>query len=157
MGDRLFIYYRGTNRRHAKIRREFEPRLSQDQDPRTMAIGLATLRVDGFASVGGSFDGAQLVTKTLKLDGDLLMLNLQADHGQTRVELLDEQGEPLPGWTRGECVPLEIDSVAGPVIWQGRHSLRELQGRPVKLRFLLTNARLYSYWTRGTGEKSTPK
>jgi hypothetical protein len=145
VGDRLYVYYRGTARRHNKVPREFDLRIAPDQDPRTMAIGLATLRLDGFASVAASYDGGTLTTTPAVFDGDTLSVNVTADYGRVLVELLDEQGEPLPGHGRADCVPIEVDAVAARVAWSGRTSLRALGGRPVRLRFHLANARLYAY------------
>ena len=69
VGDKLYIYYRGTARRHAKIPREFDPPIAADQDPGTMGIGLAMLRLDGFASLNASFDGGQITTRPFALAG----------------------------------------------------------------------------------------
>ncbi|NKB66552.1 MAG: hypothetical protein GKR89_05790 [Candidatus Latescibacteria bacterium] len=146
VGDKLYIYYRGTARRHAKIAREFDPRLSRDQDPGSMGIGLATLRLDGFASIGASFDGGCLTTRPLVLGGETLWVNAKADYGQLTVELLDAEDKPLPGYRAEDCVAVNQDSVAVAVRWGDGRGLGPLQGRPVKIRFGLCNARLYAYW-----------
>jgi hypothetical protein len=145
VGDRLFIYYRGTARRHNKVPAEYDPRIAPDQDPRSMSIGLATLRVDGFASVAASYEGGRLTTTLLRAGGDELRLNLKADYGQVRVECLDEENRALPGYGLENCAPLSVDAVAAPVRWQGQPGLGPLRERPFKLRFHLHNARLYSY------------
>jgi hypothetical protein len=145
VGDRLYLYYRGTARRHNKVAREFDPAIAADQDTRTMAIGLATLRLDGFASLDASYAGGTLTTRPYALDGDELSLNVKADYGQVQVELLDEDGTPIPGYSRDDCLPLEADGVDVRVRWRERASLRALGGRPVRLRLRLANARLYSY------------
>ena len=145
VGDRLFIYYRGTARRHNKVVGEFEPRIHPDQDRRTMSIGLATLRLDGFASVSSSYDGGTLTTRPLDFGGAQLSLNVVSDYGEARVEILDEKGAAIPGYTAEDCVPLSVDSTSARVQWKDRRSLEELSGRAVKLRFHLKNARLYSY------------
>jgi hypothetical protein len=145
VGDRLFVYYRGTARRHNKVAREFDPAIAPDQDPRSMAIGLATLRRDGFASVGASYDGGTLTTIPYVFDGDALSLNVKADYGRVLAELVDEQGIPLPGFDRGACQAVQADSVDARVRWSGADSLRVLGGRPARLRLHLVNARLYAY------------
>lgn len=142
VGDRLHIYYRGTARRHAKNRREFDPRIAADQST-GMAIGLATLRLDGFASVEASFDGGTLMTRPVMLSGEALRVNARADYGQLRVELLDTDEQPLPGFGLDDGVPIEADGVDLPVCWR---QPRPLPTAPVRLRFHLANARLYSYW-----------
>jgi hypothetical protein len=60
------------------------------------------------------------------------------------VEVLDEKGKPAPGFKREMCEPMQADSVDNPIRWKGT-SLADLRGKPVRLRFYLTNARLYSY------------
>jgi hypothetical protein len=144
-GDKLYIYYRGTARRHNKVKSEFEPCIDADQDRRTMSIGLATLRLDGFASVSSSYDGGALTTRPLVLGGQQLILNLVSDYGEVRVELLDESGQTIAGYAREDCIPVTTDNVAATVRWNDRLSLDELAGRPLRLRFHLSNARLYSY------------
>jgi hypothetical protein len=145
VGDRLFIYYRGTARRHNKVPAEYDPRIAPDQDPRSMAIGLATLRVDGFASVSASYEGGQLTTRLLRAEGEELQLNLKADYGQVLVECLDEENRVIDGYSSEDCAPLSVDAVAAPVRWQGQPGLGPLREGPFKLRFHLHNARLYSY------------
>jgi len=145
VGGRLFIYYRGTARRHNKVPAEYDPRIAPDQDPRTMAIGLATLRVDGFASVSASFDGGRLTTTLLRSSSDELALNLKADYGRVLVECLDEEDRVLPGYGKEDCVPLQVDAVEARVQWREKGNLKLLRERPFKLRFYLYNARLYSY------------
>jgi hypothetical protein len=145
VGDRLYIYYRGTARRHNKVAKEFDPRIAPDQDPGTMAIGLATVRRDGFASLDASFDGGTVTTGVLSLGGSALSVNVKADYGEVRVAVLREDGEAVEGFAEEDCAPLHTDSVAARVRWKGGHSLEALAGRPVRLRFRLKNARLYSY------------
>jgi hypothetical protein len=150
VGDRLFLYHRGTARRHNKVRKEHDPGIAPDQDPRSMAIGLAFLRLDGFASVQSSFDGGTLTTVPYCLGGDQLALNVKADYGQVLVELLDEQGQPLPGYARHDCLPVQADSVRARVQWKERTALAAAGDGPVALRFHLYNARLYSYRCSGS-------
>jgi hypothetical protein len=145
VGDRLFLYYRGTPRRHNKVPSEYEPRIDSDQRRDYMAIGLATLRLDGFASVASSYDGGHLITRSLELGGDTLVVNATADYGELRVEVQDEQGKPIPGYHEADCIPVTSDGVRETVGWRDTVSLTKLRGRSVKLRFMLRNARLYSY------------
>ena len=111
-----------------------------------MAIGLATLRRDGFASVQASYDGGTLMTRPFALAGTQLRVNAKASYGRVRVELLDEQERVLPGFGAGDCVPIEADGVDLPVRW-GADGRQPLPPGPARLRFHLHNARLYAYWT----------
>ena len=96
-------------------------------------------------SIAASYDGGAITTRPLELDGDTLVANATSDYGELRVEVLDESGKPVPHYTEQDCVPVVADDVAAIAEWRDRRSLAELQGRPVRLRFVLRNARLYSY------------
>ncbi|HCL27852.1 MAG TPA: hypothetical protein DIC52_05405 [Candidatus Latescibacteria bacterium] len=146
--DQLYLYYRGTSRRHAKVRREFDPRIEIDQDVSTMSIGLATLRLDGFASIAGSYDVGHVMTRPFICHGNELALNAKADHGHLRVELLTETEQSVEGYGIDDCVAVCEDGVDLRVGW-GPEGNRRLPDQPVRLRFELTNARLYSYWCAG--------
>ena len=122
VGDQLFIYYRGGSRRHG-------PYEGDDDGGDDGGVGLATLRVDGFASLEASFDGGEVVTTPWEIDGGELMLNAKCDYGEIRAELLDEQGSPLEGYSADECVPVRGDGTDLPVRWHDRPHLPSRSGR----------------------------
>ena len=148
VGDELYFYYRGTGRRHNKVIGEFEPRIDADQERGAMSIGLARLRLDGFASIDAGYDGGMVSTTPYLLGSGRLHVNAKCDYGSVRAELLDEAYKPLPGFTADDCIPLSADAVAQPVVWRGAGDdlAAAVGSRPVRVRFLLNNARLYSYW-----------
>jgi len=80
------------------------------------------------------------------LAGDRIMANAVADYGELRVELRDEFGAVIEGYGAADSAPLGADSTAAAMAWQHGPSVLALRHRPVRLRFLLRNARLYSYW-----------
>ena len=132
--------------RHSGHPGQLDARLARDdglgQDPTgTGAVGLATLRLDGFASVNASFDGGTLTTVPLALTTDELTVNVKADFGRVLVELLDEEDKPLAGYAKEDAIPIEENSVVAPVGWKAA----PLRKRAVKIRFHLVNARLYAY------------
>jgi len=135
-GDELLIYYRGAARRHG-------PYEGADDGGTAMGVGLARLRLDGFASLDASFDGGEVVTTPWEIAGGQLRINAKCDYGEVRVELLDEEDRPLAGYGAEDCVPVSADGGDLPVRWQEQGELPA--GQTVKLRFLLRNARLYSY------------
>ncbi|MBI5395068.1 MAG: hypothetical protein HZA91_07210 [Verrucomicrobia bacterium] len=98
-------------------------------------------RTDGFVSVRAGGEGT-LITKPLRFKGSRLLLNI-ASKGATRVELQDADGKPLPGFTLEDCAPITGDFIERAVAWKGR-SLSSLSGKPVRLRFVLKDADLYS-------------
>ena len=108
-------------------------------------VGLATLRVDGFASLGASFDGGEFITSAWEIDGGQLVLNAKSDYGEICVELLDDEEQPLPGYSLEDCVPVTSDGLDLPVQWKDHQDLAGARGKTVRLRFQLKNARLYSY------------
>ena len=127
VGDSLYIYYRGTARRHAKNPKEFDPRIALDQDPGTMAIGLATLRLDGFASMNASFNSGSLTTRPFLLGGDELRVNVKSDYGKLVAELLDLGGKVIPGYASGDCAEVSEDAVSTPVNWGNGPDLKKLR------------------------------
>ena len=101
--------------------------------------------MDGFASLGASFDGGEFVTTPWQIDGGRLVLNAKCDFGQIRVELMDEDDQPLPGYALEECLPVSGDDTDLQVHWKDKNDLSGAVGKTVRLRFELKNARLYSY------------
>jgi hypothetical protein len=139
VGDKLYIYYRGLASRH-------KPYEGTDQPPgEGGGLGLATLRLDGFASLDASYNGGRVTTKPFRTHGRRLRVNAKADCGRLRVEVLDVAGRALPGFGRDDCIVIRADGVDEPVGWKEGGSLESLKDRPIRLQFLLENVRLYSY------------
>ena len=107
------------------------------------STGVAILRRDGFASVHG--DGT-LTTKPVSFDGKHLFVNTDARAGELRVEVVDQDGQPIGQFTESACVPLREDSTSARVRWRGGSDLSKLSGGPVRFRFRLKGVRLYSFW-----------
>ena len=100
------------------------------------STGLATLRRDGFVSMDGT---GTLTTPPVTFQGSHLFVNAEA--GELAVEVLDESG-----FSAADCVPLPSSGTRRRVRWKERPSLEALTGKPVRFRFHLTNAKLYSFW-----------
>ena len=104
-----------------------------------------TLRTDGFVSVNAPFVGGSLVTKPLTFTGRELVVNFSAGAaGSLRVELQDEAGKPLSGFALADSVEQIGDEIERVVTWKSGPDLSQLAGRPVRLRFMMQNADLYS-------------
>ncbi len=74
-----------------------------------------------------------------------LVLNLSTSAaGSLKVELQDASGQPIPGFTLGECDELYGDTIAVPVSWNMSTEVSSLAGRPIRVRFVLKDADLYS-------------
>ena len=106
-----------------------------------------TMRVDGFASVQAPLSGGELVTKPLIFSGRELVLNFSASAaGSVRVELLrDQMNIPVEGFSIEDCVEVLGDDLERVVRWKEGRELGGLAGTPVRLRFVLRDAELFSF------------
>ena len=109
-------------------------------------IGLATLRRDGFASMDAGGAEGTLTTRPVRFKGRHLFVNADAKGGTLTVEVLDEQGQVIKPFSRGNCLPVSADKTLQPIRWKNGHDLSKLAGKPVKFRFHLNKARLYAFW-----------
>ncbi|MFA7370010.1 MAG: hypothetical protein WC334_10230, partial [Kiritimatiellales bacterium] len=110
------------------------------------SIGFATLRRDGFASMDAGEQQGTLTTRTVTFKGKYLFVNLNAPQGELKVEVLDENGNVIAPFSAAKCIPVNGDKTKQRVIWQDADSLAAVSGKPVRLKFLLTNGSLYSFW-----------
>jgi len=141
MGDELWIYYVASNRDHSKSK-ILDPAAEKDMS----GIGRAVLRLDGFVSVDADYRPGRFTTPPLRFQGNHLELNIDAaGGGSVRVELLDENREPIKGFGKDEAIPIARNSVRMPVVWKGNPDLSALAGRTVRMRFHMTNASLYAF------------
>ena len=112
----------------------------------TGALSLAKLRPDGFVSLDGGMSG-YLITKPFVWRGEDLYINADAQWGELYAEILDaETQKPHPGfWVPGEePPPFKGNSTRAKFAWKPNHDL--VFEKPVRLKFYLYQARLYSFW-----------
>jgi hypothetical protein len=143
-GDRLWFYYSGRSGAHG---------VSTPHNHG--AIGLATLRRDGFASLQARAVQGYVLTVPLLWPDAELSVNVEprgdtAAHpshttGECAVAVRDEANRPLEGYDWDDCVPLARNRVAQTVEWKNGKTLRALAGRRVRLDFRLRECHLYSY------------
>ncbi|MDO8542976.1 MAG: LamG domain-containing protein [Opitutaceae bacterium] len=131
VGDELRVYYSGYDGLH-------------DYLPFHSAVGMGTLRADGFASLDGDDNPGSVVTKPLLGLTGILRLNCEAAKGLVQVEVLDANDRVLPGYRRREFNEPRGDGIDQVVSWQ-EHDELPAQAGPLKLRFWLKNASLYSF------------
>ncbi|MBM3867226.1 MAG: hypothetical protein FJ381_15280 [Verrucomicrobia bacterium] len=143
MGDEIWIYYAGANFDRADRTDPAAP-----GGRRIGGIGRAVMRLDGFVSIDAPYEGGEFTTPLLQFAGRHLELNVDTSAGgSVRVELLAEDGGPIPGFS-GEASTWHVgNSVRLPVTWR-RGDLAGLAGRPVRLRFLMRDAKLYAFQFR---------
>jgi hypothetical protein len=112
----------------------------------TAHIQRLTLRTDGFAALRAPYAGGEATTKLVKFTGRELEINYSTSAaGSLRVELLDEQGRPLPGFARSDCSEIVGDEIERVVTWSKGSDLGRLAGKPVRLKFVMKDAELYAF------------
>lgn len=104
------------------------------------------LRLDGFISVNAGYEQGEFLTKPLKFGGDFLQINYStAGAGNIRVEIQDTEGQALPGYSLQDCKPIRGDAIAQTVEWEKEGTdVSKLNGKAVRLRFVMNEADLYS-------------
>ena len=162
VGDRMYMYYSGRTDYHSRnqvpgrwdtVKRDWSgEHYVGNQRLVNGNIGLGTLRLDGFVSMDANPLGGVLTTKPLLITPGQpegvpirLHVNVKSDWGHCQVELLDEAGNPIPGYTKDDADDIVADTVDTVVTWHGEGDISELVRQPVRLRFHLQNARLYSF------------
>ncbi len=135
-GDRHWIYYHGANERiYAR--------------KRLARIGLAHLRLDGFVRLRAGETAGIVETRTFRLEGRSLELNLECRTGRLLVAVLDGFGSEIPGFGLRDCVPVEdADAVRFVPRWCNRADLAPLKGTRVRLQFVLRRCSLYAFQIR---------
>jgi hypothetical protein len=104
-----------------------------------------SLRTDGFASLHADTRGS-LVTRPFTFTGKQLHLNLATGaSGEVTVEIHDAHGQPIPGFTQAECQPFSGDSLDHTLAWKVGADVSSLAGKPIKLRWFLKDADVYSF------------
>ena len=104
-----------------------------------------TLRLDGFVSVHADGKGGDLITRPLIFEGSELVLNVATSAaGSVAVEIQDEGSRALPGYALSECSEFYGDEIEYVVRWARGPEVSGLIGRPVRLRFSMRDADLYS-------------
>ena len=110
------------------------------------STGLATLRRDGFASLDAQEKPGELTTRPVLFQGKHLFVNVNPAEGELRAELIDQDGNAIPGFGISECLPLRKDSTCIEVRWRDQKNLASLADQPVRIRFSLTEGSLFAFW-----------
>jgi len=62
-----------------------------------------------------------------------------------RVEFQGADGQPLPGFTLPDCDEIYGDNLERVVTWKANPDLAALAGKPVRMRFQVRDADVYSF------------
>jgi len=106
----------------------------------------SVLRTGGFVSARAGATEGELLTKTLTFSGSELNLNYSTSAaGSVRVEVQDSVGVPISGFLLDDCPAIIGDEIEGRVAWKQKQDLGSLNGRSVRLRFVMIECDLYSF------------
>jgi len=130
-GDKTLIYYSAWDGAH-------------NTKTRSSGIGLATIRQNGFVSLDVKNFG-NITTNIIKNAGGPLLVNVNAKEGSLRAELLDAQGNPIPGYTINDCISVKSNEISHWIQWSDHEKLPS-KSEPIQIRFELNNASLYGFY-----------
>jgi hypothetical protein len=116
---------------------------------RTVSLRRYTVRLDGFAYLHAGREPKTVITKPLTFEGKTLTLNMSTGAaGFVSVEFLESDGSPIPGFSGKDRYKLFGDDLAlKALFWRGKtasNDVSSLAGKPIKIRFTLSEARLYA-------------
>ena len=104
-----------------------------------------TIRKDGFVSASASLSGGTFTTRPIRFRGNHLYINYSTSaSGSLRVELQGTDGKPLPGYSLTQCDEIFGNSLKRAVTWKSNAQVGAIAGQPVRLRFELKDADLFS-------------
>ncbi len=119
--------------------------VNQDYAQPTAHLHRYSLRIDGFTSVHASYDGGEMTTRPFYFTGDTLLLNFSTSAaGMVKVEVQDINGRPIEGFAIENANELIGNEIGKIVTWKGNPDLNTLNNQPVRLRFVMKDADLYS-------------
>lgn len=134
VGDTIYLHYSMVNGPHRSAK------FPKPERKFPSAIGLVTLRRDGFVSLDAGDVPGTITTHAFELPRGTLHLNTDAANGQVTVAMLDSTGKTLL-----ESQPIRGDHPRAAVQWNN-DSTTVADATPVRLRIKISNAKLYSYW-----------
>jgi hypothetical protein len=152
----LFLYYRGSDQPHGWDRNPRNVRILRAAGlhslRNTSGVRRLVLRRDGFISARAGHAGGVFATPVLRFSGGELRLNVNTSaSGELRVELQDELGVPLPGFTLAEADMIHsTNEIERRVTWRGNSDVSPLAGRPVRLHVTMRDVDLYAFQFRAT-------
>ena len=120
--------------------------LERDYVQPTLHLSRYSLRIDGFISVQASYSWGEIVTKPFTFTGSDLFINYSTSAaGSLLIELLDENNNSISSFSKSDCPEIIGDEIDRKVTWKNNPDLQSLNGKPVRLRFIMKDADLYSF------------
>ena len=133
VSDKLYFYYGGCDGLH-------------DDKHVNAAIGLATLRLDGFCSMRAGDAEGWLISRREPFRRPLVTINARTSaDGYVVAEILDRRNRVVPGFSKDDCAAFRGDTVSQELKWKSAEFPAAQKASDYKIRFRLKNAELFSY------------
>ncbi len=126
--EELWLYYSGISARH------------DDMRYKEWSIGLARLRLDGFAAMRAGYFKGWLKTAPVKATGARIRLNADCRHGALALTVLDAHDDSV----LARAAPIRHGN--GTELVADLQVLKPFRGRKVALLFEMQKCDLYSFW-----------
>jgi len=142
-GNYLYQYYNASGRTHdsAVLRAEYA-----DVPGPLGGVGVVRQRLDGFVSADADHHGGWLETPPIKFAGNRLRLNIDTGAmGTAFVELRDEAGKALEGYSLADCEEIGGNFIDQTVYWKQGHDVSRLAGQTVRMYIKLTRGKLFAF------------
>ena len=119
--------------------------VNQDYAQPTAHLHRYSLRIDGFSALTAPYSGGEMITKPFKFSGSELEINYSTSAaGEMQFELQDQDGNPIPGYSIGDCQRIVGNEISRVVRWEKGADLGSLITKIVRLRVQMKDADLYS-------------
>ena len=83
-------------------------------------------------------------TPALLFDGTTMRANVRTKHvGMLRLEVVGDDGVPIPGHTFDDCDPISGDYLNHLVTWRGDPTIRRHDNQPVSFRVKLSHGEIF--------------
>ena len=163
VGDEDWFYTGNWDGDHLTVRANARQETYYHDRIRHGYIGRYVQKHNRYVSLRANTQLETLITKPFVVTGETLQLNVDATRGRVRVAIAEYKPvltlkdttysiDPhlmeqniLPGFTRDDCVPVEVNSIEHTVQFKNGASLKALQGKKVVLFIEMLDSNLYSF------------
>lgn len=121
--------------------------VNQDYAQPTAHLHRYSLRLDGFSSLAAPYRGGKVITKAFRFSGKDLFLNYATSApGEIRIEIQDEKGKAIAGYTQADFETVIGNEISRKVALKSGADLAALAGKTIRLKIEMKDANLYSLW-----------
>jgi hypothetical protein len=139
--DQISLYYSGAPLKHEEVTLE---NLATPENARVYSRVVTQL--DRFVAAVAGTEGGTFTTPPLHFSGNQLQLNVKVQPGGSlRIGLLDEQEQPISGYSINDCVPIVDDSLSVTVKWINSDEFDFRMNAATRLQFEMSSVELYGF------------